>query len=110
MMIALKTILVATDFSAASDTALTYGQAMARLFGATLHVLHVADDIYLRMGGEASILEPQLQLDVENGAREQLNLLLVDSDPIPLPTTPVVVVSSAPARAIVSTRRKRSST
>ena len=51
-MIALKSILVATDFGEASDAALAYGREMARAFGATLHVLHVADDVYVRLGGD----------------------------------------------------------
>jgi nucleotide-binding universal stress UspA family protein len=44
-MIALKNILVATDFGDAADTALTYARALASTFGASLHVLHVNDDI-----------------------------------------------------------------
>ena len=43
-MIALKNILVATDFSEPSDAALAYGRELARTFGATLHVLHVVDN------------------------------------------------------------------
>lgn len=41
-MIALKRILVATDFSESSVAALKYGVGLARTFGATLHVLHAA--------------------------------------------------------------------
>ena len=40
-MIILKHILVATDFSEASDAACAYGRELASRFGATLHVLHV---------------------------------------------------------------------
>jgi universal stress protein A len=43
-MIGLKQILVPTDFSESSAVALTYGVALAGTFGATLHVLHVADE------------------------------------------------------------------
>ena len=39
-MIALKNILVATDFSEPSDAALAYGRELARTFGA-LHLVHV---------------------------------------------------------------------
>ena len=38
-MIALRKVLVATDFEAASDAALAYGRALARRFGASLHLL-----------------------------------------------------------------------
>jgi Universal stress protein UspA and related nucleotide-binding proteins len=47
-MIVLKHILVATDFSPASDAALTYGRALAKTFGARLHLLHVAENFFLR--------------------------------------------------------------
>jgi nucleotide-binding universal stress UspA family protein len=50
-MIALKRVLVATDFS--KPLTLPGGRALARTFGATLHVLHVADDMYVRLGGDA---------------------------------------------------------
>jgi len=39
-----KTILVATDFSQASEHALAYAQALATSFGSTLHLLHVVPD------------------------------------------------------------------
>ena len=38
-MIALKHVLVATDFSETSDAALLYGRTMAMKFGATLHIV-----------------------------------------------------------------------
>ena len=39
-MIALRNILVATDFGEAADVALRYGQTLAKHFGTHLHVLH----------------------------------------------------------------------
>ena len=50
-MIVLKNILVATDFGDAAEVALTYGRELARNFGATLHVVHVVDDLASRMVG-----------------------------------------------------------
>ncbi len=47
-MVTLKRILVATDFGEASSVALAYGRELARTFGATLEVLHVADDVAAR--------------------------------------------------------------
>lgn len=47
-MIVLKNILVATDFGPASTAALTYGRALAKTFGARLHLLHVAENFFLR--------------------------------------------------------------
>jgi nucleotide-binding universal stress UspA family protein len=40
-MIALKCVLVPTDFTEFSDAALKYGVALARSFGASIHLLHV---------------------------------------------------------------------
>ncbi|MGH9140519.1 MAG: universal stress protein [Vicinamibacterales bacterium] len=47
-MIILKNVLVATDFGPASDAALTYGRAIAKQFGARLHLLHVAENTFFR--------------------------------------------------------------
>jgi len=43
-MIALKKILVPSDFSGCSDAAVRYGLELARAFDATLHLLHVVED------------------------------------------------------------------
>jgi nucleotide-binding universal stress UspA family protein len=43
-MIALKTVLVATDFSEPSEVAVRYGRALADAFHASLHILHVVPD------------------------------------------------------------------
>src|SRR5262245_28246332 len=45
-MIALKQLLVPTDFSETSDSALRYGKALAGAFGATLHVVHIVEQPY----------------------------------------------------------------
>jgi nucleotide-binding universal stress UspA family protein len=102
-MIALKNVLVATDFSEAADAALAYGRALARAFGATLHVLHVADDMYMRLGGDAyAAVLPELQEDVERQAKDRLARLLIDDDSMPLPTKSVVITAGATAPAIVN--------
>jgi nucleotide-binding universal stress UspA family protein len=100
-MIVLKKILVATDFSEAADAALAYGRALARAFNARLHVLHVVDDMYLRLGGDAyAAVLPELQQDVERLARERLDELVVDNDPTPLPTD-LIIREGAAAQEIV---------
>jgi len=43
-MIKIENILVPTDFSEPSESALTYGRALARRFNARLHVVHVVDN------------------------------------------------------------------
>ena len=78
-MIALKNIVVATDFSEPSDAALVYGRALARTFGAMLHVVHVVDNMpTLVYGAEAyAVSMPELQQEIDNAARTQLADLLV---------------------------------
>jgi nucleotide-binding universal stress UspA family protein len=102
-MIALKHILVATDFSEPSDAALTYGRALARTFNATLHVVHVVGNISsVVYGAEAyAVAMPDLQREIEDAARAQLAQRLVDDDTHPLPTRHVLLTSDAPAVAIV---------
>ena len=103
-MIALKKILVPTDFGEAADAALNYARALARNFDASIDVLHVAEDVSARLlAGEMYVAVPQaLQQDVENAARKQLDDRLIDNDPDPLPVRPVVFASNAPAMSIVS--------
>jgi nucleotide-binding universal stress UspA family protein len=102
-MIALKNILVATDFSEPSDAALTYGRALARTFGATLHLAHVVDSVPTFVyGADAyAVSMPELQQELEDAARRQLAELLVDNDRPPLPARLVLLTSNAPAAAIV---------
>ena len=102
-MIAIKSILVATDFGEAAGAALTYGRALASRFEATLHVLHVAQNIYHNaLGAETyAAVAPDLQTDLEDEARKQLDELLIDSDHSDPPTTRALITSSSPAFAIV---------
>jgi len=105
-MIALKSILVATDFGEAAGAALAYGRELARTFKATLHLLNVADDVFVRLGGDAYVaVLPDLQRDMEDSARQQLDRLLIDNDPEPLPVRSAVVTSAATAAAIVQYAR-----
>ena len=100
-MIALKRILVATDFSETADAALRYGRALARNFGATLHVLHVAHDFSARMGDTFLAVMPELVADVVKDAKRRLREQVVDNDSNPPAVVPVVITASAPAAAIV---------
>jgi nucleotide-binding universal stress UspA family protein len=100
-VITLKHILVATDFGEVSDAALTYGRALARTFGATLHVLHVAQNIYATANPGEAYMGAFPQRDVEETARMQLDKLLVDNDPVPLRTEAVVLTSNTTATTIV---------
>jgi nucleotide-binding universal stress UspA family protein len=102
-MMTLNNILVATDFGEAADTALTYGRALAGRFEAILHVLHVAQNIYINaLGAESyAAIAPNLQREIEADARKQLDELLIDSDKSGPPTIPAILTASSPAFAIV---------
>lgn len=102
-MIALKTILVPTDFGEAADAALTYARALARNFNASIDVLHVVESVAARMPASEMYVgvSPDVQAEVEAAARRQLDERLVDNDPNPLAVRPVVIASSAPAHTIV---------
>jgi universal stress protein A len=98
-MILMKNVLVATDFGDASDTALTYGRALARTFGARLHLLHVTENVFMKaLGGDAYItVFPEIQKDIDDAARTELRAR-VDAD---TPTTVALLTSNAPATSIV---------
>jgi nucleotide-binding universal stress UspA family protein len=94
-MITLKNILIATDFGEAADAALSYGRALARTFGATLHVLHVVENFFFR----PIVADPYL---VNVTAAKQLNERLTDDDRATLRARAVIETSDAPAAAIAA--------
>jgi nucleotide-binding universal stress UspA family protein len=101
-MIRIKNVLVATDFSEPSEAALNYGRELARSFGAKLHVLHVADNIYMQYGAEGySGGLPDLQQEIEEAARVRLDGLLDQEDRTMLRAEAVILAGTAKAAAIV---------
>jgi nucleotide-binding universal stress UspA family protein len=106
-MIRIQNVLVATDFSEPSEAALNYGRELARSFHATLHVVHVTDSIYAQYGGEAySVALPELQREIEDSARKELESLLNDDDRRDLRAKPVLITALAKAPAIVDYARQ----
>lgn len=91
-------LLVATDFSAPSDAALGYARTLAGTFGATLHVLSVIDNQFLRV----ALGDPRNQ---ETAALRQLHDRLTDEDRRRFRALPVVERSDAPADEIASYAR-----
>lgn len=81
-MIALKRILVPTDFSVCSDAALKYGRALTEAFGATLHLLHVVQDPYTQPWAAEAFPTPlgEMLAQWEDQARQRLATLLPDGD------------------------------
>jgi len=93
-MIVLKNVLVATDFSPPSEAALTYARALAGTFGASLHVLHVAENFFLRS-------TPSDPHAIVAAKLRTLKNRLTDADFTALRAKPTVEVSDSPAEAIV---------
>ena len=87
-------ILAATDFSAASDAALVEARRLARSLGASLHVLHVVDNMFMRV----VLADPR---DYETAALRQLQ----DRIPAGDQATLVVERSDEPADEITSYAR-----
>ena len=103
-MMTLERILVATDFGEASDTALAYGRELARRFGATLHVLHVVDDVAARIDLAAGLPPDigRIQADFEGRAQRDLATLISDEDRRELRAETVLLTSAVPETAIVA--------
>ena len=89
-MVILKNILVATDFSEPSTVAMAYGRDMARSYGATLHVLHVVEDMRLRFGPEVGFASTDMQNDFERMAHRDLEAVVTEDDRKTLKVVPVV--------------------
>jgi nucleotide-binding universal stress UspA family protein len=106
-MIALKHILVATDFGPESQSAVHYGRALAHQFGAALHILHVTEDLFARaMDGYAFAgVSPALQEEIACTVRKATEDLLTDEDRRELRAVAATVSSNDPARAIVAYAR-----
>jgi len=92
-MIALKNVLVATDFGPVAEAALTYGRALAHTFGARLHVLHAMENSFLR----PSAADPHAH---GAGVLRTLNEQVTDDDRRALKAHVVLEISDNPALAI----------
>jgi len=99
-MIVLKHVLVATDFSPASDAALTYGRALARTFGASLRVLHVVDNFFLR----PTPADPHA---IVAAKQRTVNEQLTDEDRKHLHAEATIEMSDSPAEAITGYARAK---
>jgi nucleotide-binding universal stress UspA family protein len=93
-MIVLKHVLVATDFSPPSEAAVVSGRALARAFGASLTLLHVAENHFLRP-------MPADPHTITAATTRTLNDLLTDDDWQSLHARAAIEVADAPADAIV---------
>jgi nucleotide-binding universal stress UspA family protein len=104
-MIAMKNVMVATDFGEAADAALRYGRELAGRFGATLHVVHVVETSYVGVGVETYVpLLPDVDGELDETARRRLNGLIESAGNGPR-MIPAVLPSSVPSVAIMDYAR-----
>lgn len=102
-MIKLQHVLVATDFSEPSATALEYGRTLARTFGATLHIVHVVENVFMRTAaGEFGISEAgTVMQSLEDAARKQLEEVVREDDRRELGAQAVIINANNAASGIV---------
>jgi nucleotide-binding universal stress UspA family protein len=103
-MLMVKNILVATDFSEASDGALVLARELAKVFGSTLHVLHVTGNVVAgAIGVEGYTTDfAALQREVDGAAHRQLDRVITEEDRRTLGARAVVRTSGSPAESIAS--------
>jgi nucleotide-binding universal stress UspA family protein len=99
-MIALKNILVATDFSDPSIIALNYGRDLARSYDASLHVVHVIEDLLALHGPEIGFAYADVERNIEAAVRRDLDAALSDDDQQTLHARAVITRSSNVSHAI----------
>jgi nucleotide-binding universal stress UspA family protein len=96
-MIAMQRILVPNDFSETSEAAVRYAIALARNFGARIHLLHVGDQARLDLETEFPL---GLEDAVEDAVRERLLKILTPAEQAELKPQ-FVVLAGGPAAEIV---------
>jgi nucleotide-binding universal stress UspA family protein len=102
-MIKITSVLVATDFSPASESALAYGREFARTFGASLHVLHVVDNSMLLVGTEAFGVDfARVQTELETGAKSALDRVVTAEDRMQLKAVTAIRIGNSPAFEIAA--------
>ncbi len=79
-MIALAQILVATDFSEPADVAVKYGRDLARAYDATLHVVHVIEDMLAFYGPEIGFALANVERNIEAAVQRDLEATLSRHD------------------------------
>ena len=95
-MFTIKTILVPTDFSEASEAALKYGKALADAFHSSLHVVHVMEDLLAHAwAAEVYVASmPNLRVEIEQEAHERLAAMLTDEERERLKVTSAVIAGN----------------
>ena len=95
-MFAIKTILVPTDFSEASEAALSYAKALAEAFSSSLHLVHVMEDLLAHAwAAEVYVASmPSLREEIEKEATERLGAMLTDEERQRLHVTTAIIAGN----------------
>ena len=99
-MIALKQILVATDFSEPADVAVNYGRDLARAYDATLHVVHVIEDMLTFYGPDIGFALADVARNVEAAVQRDLDSTISKQEDDTLKVVATVKRGSNVAHAI----------
>jgi nucleotide-binding universal stress UspA family protein len=103
-MLTIDRVLVPTDFSESSRSALDHARALCRRFGSTLMLMHVVETTgftnIVASSGYAAVI-PDLFDEILAGARGQLESLLTEKDRQAFPVETILRVTGRPAREIV---------
>jgi nucleotide-binding universal stress UspA family protein len=110
-VIALKQVLVATDFGEASDVALRYGSELARRFGARLHVVHVIEDYISRANSLPGVPESYIdwgrwKTEAIAAAERELTVRVSDDERASGRATISAFVSGSIPRALIDYARE----
>ena len=79
-MFNIKNILVPTDFSSLSQSALEYARDLADNMNATIHILHVIDKSMPFVPGKQNLSESELTAAFEADARKQLSAFIAEAE------------------------------
>lgn len=88
-------ILIPTDFSACAEHALTKAVDLAERFDATLHVLHVVDELDPEFYGvdDAQKRATEIRSNIREAAKERLKQFVPDDEPVEITTSVSVHLS-----------------
>lgn len=105
--VALRQVLVPTDFSECSGVALRYGLALAKRFGSTLHVLHAVPNPFDQPWAAEVYAIPQAEFErlARDDAHQRLAALAAEHG-LPADRLRTVATSGAPFLAILQYARE----
>lgn len=106
-MIALKRILVATDFSEPAKVAVAYGRDLARQYDAGLHVVHVIENVLAYYGSEAGFALADVERNIERSVQKDLDAAIAANGDGPLNAIAVVERASNVAHALTEYARQQ---